>query len=64
VSSFAQLEGNLKELEKGPLPDDVIKALDEAWLIAKATAVPYWHGKNEYSYKLSPELYKSQGAQE
>ncbi|WVF73219.1 hypothetical protein IAT40_008038 [Kwoniella sp. CBS 6097] len=57
VSSFSQLESNLKDLEKGPLPDDVVKALDEAWLIAKASAVPYWHGNNEYSYELTPDLY-------
>ena len=30
VSSLGQLESNLKDLEKGPLPDDVIKALAEA----------------------------------
>ncbi|WVR07852.1 hypothetical protein IAU60_004895 [Kwoniella sp. DSM 27419] len=59
VSSFEQLENNLKDLEKGPLPDDVVKALDQAWDIAKSTAVPYWHGNNEYSYELKPEMYKS-----
>jgi len=36
VSSVKQLEGNLKDLEKGPLPEEVVKTLDEAWLIAKA----------------------------
>lgn len=42
VSSFSQLEVNLANLEKGPLPDDVVKALDEAWLVAKATAPTYF----------------------
>lgn len=42
VSNFGQLEGNLTDLEKGPLPDDVVKALDEAWLAAKATAPTYF----------------------
>jgi aflatoxin B1 aldehyde reductase len=42
VSSFGQLEGNLKDLEKGPLPEEVVKTLDEAWLVAKATAPPYF----------------------
>jgi aflatoxin B1 aldehyde reductase len=42
VSSFAQLESNLADLEKGPLPDEVVKALDEAWMIAKATAPVYF----------------------
>lgn len=42
VSSFAQLESNLADLEKGPLPEEVVKALDEAWMIAKATAPVYF----------------------
>ncbi|KAF2818754.1 aflatoxin B1 aldehyde reductase member 2 [Ophiobolus disseminans] len=42
VSSFAQLEGNLADLEKGPLPEEVVKALDEAWMIAKASAPTYF----------------------
>ena len=42
VSSFQQLEGNLSDLEKGPLPEDVVTALDRAWLTAKATAPTYW----------------------
>ena len=42
VSSFPQLEGNLKDLEKGPLPDEVVKVLDEAWLVTKSTPPTYW----------------------
>lgn len=42
VSSFSQLEGNLQDLEKGPLPDDVVKALDDAWLVAKPTTPNYF----------------------
>lgn len=42
VSSFKQLEGNLADLEKGPLPEEVVKTLDEAWMIAKATVPPYF----------------------
>ncbi|KAH6007627.1 hypothetical protein HBI84_053720 [Parastagonospora nodorum] len=42
VSSFAQLESNLADLEKGPLPEEVVKALDEAWMMAKATAPVYF----------------------
>ncbi|OAT00173.1 uncharacterized protein BDCG_16500 [Blastomyces dermatitidis ER-3] len=38
VSSFEQLQANLADIEKGPLPEEVVKALDEAWLVAKATA--------------------------
>jgi aflatoxin B1 aldehyde reductase len=42
VSNYKQLEGNLADLEKGQLPEEVLKALDEAWLINKATAPTYW----------------------
>jgi aflatoxin B1 aldehyde reductase len=42
VSSLKQLEGNLQDLEKGPLPDNVVHALDEAWLIAKPTTPNYF----------------------
>lgn len=42
VSGFSQLEGNLADLEKGPLPDEVVKALDEAWMIAKASGPTYF----------------------
>ncbi|KAF2656682.1 aflatoxin B1 aldehyde reductase member 2 [Lophiostoma macrostomum CBS 122681] len=42
VSSQSQLESNLRDLEKGPLPDDVVKALDEAWMIAKPTTPVYF----------------------
>ena len=31
VSSLKQLEGNLKDLEKGPLPEEVVQGLDQAW---------------------------------
>jgi aflatoxin B1 aldehyde reductase len=43
VSSFGQLEGNLRDLEKGPLPEEVVQCLDEAWLgITKASSPLYW----------------------
>lgn len=42
VSNFQQLEGNLGDFEKGPLPEDVVDALERAWLVTKATAPSYW----------------------
>jgi aflatoxin B1 aldehyde reductase len=43
VSSLTQLEGNLRDLEKGPLPDEVVAVLDEAWdTYLKAHGPPYW----------------------
>lgn len=50
VSSLEQLGGNLDNLEKGPLPEDLLRSLDEAWRICKADAVPYWHGEVKYHY--------------
>ncbi|KAI5811360.1 putative aflatoxin b1 aldehyde reductase-like protein [Peziza echinospora] len=49
VSSFDQLKSNLDDLEKGPLPEEVVKALDEAWEIVKPAAPNYWHLKLEYT---------------
>jgi aflatoxin B1 aldehyde reductase len=42
VSGFAQLEGNLRDLEKGPLAEEVVEALDKAWLVSKASTPTYW----------------------
>lgn len=58
VSSIGQLESNLKDLEKGPLPDAVVKALDEAWLIAKPTTPNYWHLDLAYTYNTQEALFK------
>ncbi|KAJ7743266.1 Aldo/keto reductase [Mycena maculata] len=43
ASSLNHIEQNLLDLEKGPLPDDVVKVLDEAWLSVKSQAAPYYH---------------------
>lgn len=57
VSSQAQLESNLKDLEKGPLPEEVVQVLDEAWIHSKALSPPYWHGTLEYSYDTTAALF-------
>lgn len=57
VSSAAQLEDNLTNLEKGPLPEEVVKALDEAWKVTKADAPNYWHGELKYSYDTRDALF-------
>jgi aflatoxin B1 aldehyde reductase len=53
VSSYEQLVGNVKDFEKGPLPQEVVDALDQAWLLAKPYTPDYWHGKLEYEYDTS-----------
>lgn len=58
VSSFSQLESNLKDLEKGPLPEEVVKVLEEAWLVAKPTTPNYWHLDLKYTYDTQEALFK------
>lgn len=43
ASSEKHLENNLADLEKGPLPESVVEAVDKAWGTAKALAPKYWH---------------------
>ena len=43
ASSVAQLKENLDGFEKGPLPDDVVEALDKAWALVKGTTRNYFH---------------------
>lgn len=57
VSSQAQLEDNLKNLEKGPLPEEVVQVLDQAWIHTKAVAPPYWHGTLKYTYDTQAALF-------
>ncbi|KAF9152002.1 hypothetical protein BGX21_005245 [Mortierella sp. AD011] len=42
ASSMGHLEGNLKDLEKGPLPQEVVNALDEAWEHVKVACPSYF----------------------
>ena len=42
ASSAAQLEENLTNLEKGPLPEEMVKAFDEGWAIVKGVCGPYF----------------------
>ncbi|OJI96819.1 hypothetical protein ASPVEDRAFT_36205 [Aspergillus versicolor CBS 583.65] len=58
VSSFAQLESNLRDVQKGPLPEEVVEALDNAWLVAKPTAPDYWHLDLKYTYNTQEALFK------
>jgi aflatoxin B1 aldehyde reductase len=43
-SSIQQLDDNLKDCEKGPLPDEVVEALDRAWKVSKTDTETYWRG--------------------
>ena len=57
VSSVQQLDENLTHLEKGPLPGEVVKTLDEAWEICRAEAVHYWHLDLNYTYDTRKVLF-------
>ncbi|KAI1825388.1 Aldo/keto reductase [Xylaria intraflava] len=43
AGSVGNLDRNLTDLEKGPLPAEAVKALDDAWLVSKAGAKKYWY---------------------
>lgn len=43
ASSKAHLEENLTDLEKGPLPQEVVDILDQAWLSVKGVSSVYYH---------------------
>lgn len=57
VSSLEQLEGNLEDLQKGPLPESVVEAVEKAWLLAKADTTDYWHMDIDYKYDTVKELF-------
>lgn len=43
ASSVEQLEEDLVDLEKGPLPEKVVQAMEAAKAKAKSVPSPYWH---------------------
>ncbi|RDW71606.1 hypothetical protein BP6252_08169 [Coleophoma cylindrospora] len=57
VSSLEQLHQNLEGCESGPLPEEVVKALDEAWLVAAAETPNYWHLDLKYTYDTRKALF-------
>jgi len=42
ASSVKHMEENMKDLEKGPLPDDIVQALDQGWEGCKGSSIRYW----------------------
>jgi aflatoxin B1 aldehyde reductase len=43
ASSAIYIEQNILDLLKGPLPDDIVAALDDAWEFVKPITGKYWH---------------------
>lgn len=58
VSSIEQLDQNLKDCEKGPLPEEVLQALDQAWRISKPDTPNYWHLDLKYTYDTRKALFE------
>merc|ERR1712093_728272 len=56
VSSLAQLDQNLKDCEKGPLPEEVLQALDKAWKVSQPDTPHYWHLDLKYTYDTRKAL--------
>lgn len=52
ASSCRQLEENMDALEKGPLPDEIIQVLDQAWLSVKSDTPNYWFGEASAPYQV------------
>jgi aflatoxin B1 aldehyde reductase len=57
VSSVEQLKQNLKGCEGGPLPEEVVQALDKAWRIAEKDTPPYYHLELNYLYDTRKALF-------
>ncbi|THU78598.1 hypothetical protein K435DRAFT_699777, partial [Dendrothele bispora CBS 962.96] len=43
ASSVKHIEENMNDLDKGPLPNEVIEAVDAAWEVARPFAAKYHH---------------------
>ena len=58
ISKIEQLDQNISDLAEGPLPEDVVEALEKAWLITKGTAPLPWIEPLEYTYDAKEVLFK------
>jgi aflatoxin B1 aldehyde reductase len=57
VSNIGQLEQNLKGCEGGPLPEEVLEALDKAWKVSQPDTPNYWHLDLKYTYDTRKALF-------
>lgn len=53
----SRLEENLKDAEKGPLPQEVLDALDKAWKVSMVDTPNYWHLDLKYTYDTRKALF-------
>jgi len=57
ISKLEHLDQNIDGLEKGPLPDEIVEALDRMYRIAKPDVAPYWMWELEYGYDTLGALF-------
>jgi aflatoxin B1 aldehyde reductase len=50
ASSLAQLKENMEYFAKGPLPQEVVDACEDAWAEMAGARPLYYHGEYEYEY--------------
>jgi aflatoxin B1 aldehyde reductase len=43
ASSTKHLEENLKALDQGPLPEEVVRALEDGWARVRGKELKFWH---------------------
>jgi aflatoxin B1 aldehyde reductase len=60
VSSIEQMEQNIADIRKGPLPEDVVEALEEAWRVARGSSQEPWHTPLVYTYDARKILFGSE----
>ena len=57
VSKLEHLDANLDALEKGPLSEELLGALDRVYKIAKPEETPYWFMDLKYGYDTKAVLF-------
>ncbi|KAL5606465.1 hypothetical protein BROUX41_002872 [Berkeleyomyces rouxiae] len=59
ASSKEQIDQNITNLEKGPLPENVVEAAEKAWQLTRAEGTPYWHKNLVYQYDTKEAVFGS-----
>lgn len=57
ASSLAQLKENMEYFAKGPLPQEVVDACEDAWAEMAGARPLYYHGEYKYDYDTVRALY-------
>jgi aflatoxin B1 aldehyde reductase len=63
ISKIGQLKENIGALRSGPLPDDLVEVLENAWLVAKGTSLDPWHIPLAYTYDTEKAVFELSSAE-